>query len=328
MDNQTHIFEWGADCLASYGYSITQKPEVVLSTPWSSMIRFSTLNGDFYLKQTPPAISREPEIIQLLSDRFHANVPSVIAINHDLSCFMMRDAGKTLRVNLKNKFNVDLLCQMIKEYSTLQRSTEANLEEFLKLGVPDWRLDKLPILYDQILSQKDFLKADNMTDQELQILHDLRPQFLAQCELLASYEIPATIGIPDFNDNNTLFNTNTGVMTFIDWGEATITHPFFSLYNCLDQAVKRHGVQEADRTYNELVDACHENWLGFLTKEKVLEVFNLVMQLRAIYSALGCQRLMMSVDLQALNDLYANTQPNRLALAFRKYIDSCGMING
>jgi hypothetical protein len=324
MNNKTDILKWGTDCLVANGYPIDRPHEIVLSTPWSTMIRFSTTTGDFYLKQTPPAISAEPQIIQLLFEQFHASVPIVIASNEDLHCFLMHDAGKTLRVNLKEKFNPDLLCQAIKEYSALQRSTEDQLEKFIKLGVPDWRLDKLPTLYDHILSQTDFLKADSMTDQELQTLYDLRPQFLAQCELLASYGIPATIGIPDFNDNNTLFDPNTGKMTFIDWGEAAITHPFFSLYNCLDQAVKRHGVQEADQTYNKLVDACHENWLGLATKDKLLEVFDSTMQLRAIYSVLGCHRLMVSVDLQVLNDFYASTQPNRLAFAFRKYINSCG----
>ncbi len=323
MNDQAHILKWGTDCLVSKGYTIEHAPEIVLSTPWSTMIRFSTSTSDFYLKQTPPAISAEPQIIQLLSEQFHASVPIVIASNDDLHCFLMRDAGKVLRATLKEKFSPDLLCQAIKEYAAIQRSTEEHVEKFLKFGVPDWRLDKLPILYDQMINQTDFLKADGMTDKELQTLQALSPQILAQCEVLSSYGIPETIGIPDFNDNNTLFDPNTKRMTFIDWGEAAITHPFFSLYNCLEQAITHHGVTEADQTYNKLQDACHENWLGLATKEQLLEVFNLAMQLRNIYGVLGCYRLMVSVDLQALNTFYAN-KPNRLAKAFRKYmVNTC-----
>ena len=325
MDNQTDILKWGTDCMVSKGYSIDRTPEIVLSTPWSTMIRFSTATGDFYLKQTPPAISAEPQIIQLLSEQFHASVPVVIAINDDLHSFLMQDAGQALRVTLKEKFSPDLLCQAIKQYAALQRSTEDHIEKFLKLGVLDWRLDKLPFLYDQMLNQTDFLKADGVTDQELQILRDLSPQFLAQCELLSSYGISETIGIPDFHDNNVLFDPNTKRMTFIDWGEAVITHPFFSLYNCLEQSITHHGVKEADQTYTKLQDACFESWLGLVTKSQLFEVFNLSKQLRTIYGVLASYRLMVSVDLQVLNTFYAN-KPNRLAKNFREYIRFSGSL--
>jgi len=313
--------KWGIDWLASNGYSVEHSPEVVLSTPWSTMVRFSTSTGDIYLKQTPPAISAEPKIIQLLSEQFHASVPVVIASNNDLHCFMMLDAGKVLRATLKEKFSPDLLYQAIKEYAAIQRSTEGHVESFIKLGVPDWRLDKLPILYDQMINQIDSLRADGITDKELQTLHDLSPKFLAQCKLLSSYEIHETIGIPDFNDNNTLLGQRTKRMTFIDWGEATITHPFFSLYNSLEQSIIHHGVKEADQTYNKLQHACFDNWLGLKTESQLLEIFNLSKQLRAIYDALGYYRLMTSVDLHALNSYYAN-KPNRLAGHLRKYIAS------
>lgn len=323
MNNETQILKWGTDCLVANGYSIERPPETVLSTPWSTMLRFSTPSGDFYLKQTPPAISKEPQIIQLLSEQFHASVPIVIASNNDLHCFMMQDGGKNLRSILKAEFKLDLLCQSIKEYASIQRSTEDHVENFFKLGVPDWRLAKLPSLYDEMVKQTDFLKADGVTDQELRRLQALSPQFLAQCELLSSYGILETIGIPDFNDNNTLFVSNTKRMTFIDWGEAAITHPFFSLYNILEQSIKHYDVKESDQIYNKLEDVCHENWLGLMTKKQLLEVSNLAKQLRIFYGILAGYRLMISVDLQALNTFYANN-PNRLAKAFRKYIDSCG----
>lgn len=320
MQNVNVFVKWATDSLVSNGYYVQHSPEIVLSTPWSTVVKFSTSTGDFYLKQTPPAISAEPQIIQLLSEQFHASVPVVIASNHDLHSFLMRDAGKVLRATLKEKFSSDLVCQAIKQYAAIQRSTEDHVEKFIKLGVPDWRLDKLPILYDQILMQTELLKADGMTDKELQTLQALGPQFLAQCELLSSYGIPETIGIPDFNDNNTLLDQETKRMTFIDWGEATITHPFFSIYNILEQAIIHHGVKQADKTYNKLQGACLESWLGLATKQQLLEAFNLSKQLRVIYDALSYYRLMTSVDLQALSSYYAN-KPNRLAGHLRKYIE-------
>jgi len=44
----------------------------------------------------------------------------------------------------------------------IQRATEQHIESFLALGVPDWRLNKLPKLYDQIIAQTEFLKTEGL----------------------------------------------------------------------------------------------------------------------------------------------------------------------
>jgi hypothetical protein len=283
------------------------------------VIKFSTSNGNIYLKETAPFISLEPKIFQLLSEQFHATVPVVIAINDDLHCFLTKDGGNSLRQTLKAEFKPDLLCQAIKQFAVIQRSVENYIGTFLKMGVPDWRLDKLPILYTQMLSHADFLKSEGITDQELKISQNLRSQFSSQCALLSSYNIPETLGFHDFHDNNILIDPNTKKMTFIDFGEAAILHPFFSLYTCLRQSIKHHGVKEIDQTYQDLQDACFRSWLGLATKKELLELFILIKHLWPIYSALDCYRLMLGVDLQAYKSYYAK-RPSLITEYIREYI--------
>jgi len=321
MDNQKSIIEWGTHYLVSNGYSIERPPEIVLSTPWSSVIRFSTSAGDIYLKQTPtsPYLSVEPKIIRILSEQFHANVPVIIGINDDLHCFLMKDAGKSLRESLKSEFSADLLCQAIVQYGAIQRSTEGHIETFFKLGIPDWRLDKLPSLYDQIINHSVFLTAEGITDKEKKILHALSPQISSQCTLLSNYNIPETIGYHDFHDKNILIYPGTKKMTFVDWGESAIIHPFFSLHTCLQQSITHHGIQEGDHTYRKLQDACFENWLGLAPKNQLLEVFNLSKKLQNIYNLLAYYQFMMSVDLNAYKAHYAN-RPSQIAEFLRQYM--------
>ena len=319
MKNHTHTLKWATDFLISKGCSLQHSPEIVLETPWSSVIRFSTSKSDVYLKQTPPAISLEPKVIQLLANQFHASVPIVIAINVDLHCFLMKDAGQKLREYLKTEFQPDYLCQAIREFTAIQRSTENDIESFFALGVPDWRLDKFPKLYDEIINQVELLKADGVTEKELQILHDLRIKISEQCELLSQYQIPETLVQPDFNTNNILLDPNTKKMTLIDLGEIVIAHPFFSLHNFLYQAIIHHGVKEQDQIYLQLQDACFENWLELATKNQLLEAFMLAKKLLPIYSVFGRCRLISCVDQQAFKLYYAN-RPNRLAGYFREYI--------
>lgn len=321
MHHQTSILKWGTDYLVANGYSIEGLPKTVLSTPWSAVIRFVTSAGDIYLKKTPASmyLSNEPKIMQLLSEQFNASVPVVIANNNVLHCFLMRDAGKPLRETLKAEFKLDLLCQAINQFAAIQRSTEEHVDLFLKLGVLDWRLDKLPILYNKMINLTDFLKREDITDQELQILKDLSPKFLAQCRILSDYGIPETLGYHDFHDKNVLFDSNTKIMTFVDWSETAIIHPFFSLYNFLQQSVTHHGIKENDEIYRKLQDTCFENWLELAKKKQFLEMFPIIKKLWFIYSALACYQCMINIDLQAYKAFYPN-KPSQFTKMIRGYI--------
>ena len=84
MESYIKIISWAKECLLAKGYTVNNPPETIQTTPWSGVTRFSTSDGVIYLKQTPPTLSLEPVIMQLLRDQFHANVPKVIAINKDL----------------------------------------------------------------------------------------------------------------------------------------------------------------------------------------------------------------------------------------------------
>lgn len=319
MKNHTDILSWATNYFTSNGYALKNQPEVLLETPWSIVFRFSTLKGDFYLKQTPPTLSMEAQITQLFAEKFHANVPNIISINNELDCFLMKDAGLNLRKYLKTDFKPELLAKAILEYTAIQRSTENNVEAFIALGAPDWRLDKIPLLYQNLIKDDAFLKAENVTDQEQQKLNNIVSMVLAHCESLSKYGIPETIVQYDFNTNNVLYDLNTQKMTSIDLGEIVISHPFLSLHNFLLQAIKHEGLKENDALYQKLHDICLENWLNFTTKDKLLEVFTSVKKLWPLYSALTIHHLSNCVDPDAFRAFYAD-RPNRFAGYLREYM--------
>lgn len=323
MDNETQVLKWGSDYLLSSGYSIERSPEIVQATPWSTIIRFSTLTGAIYLKHTPSSLflSLEPQIISILSKQFPESVPTVIANNDNLHCFLMKDAGEPLRKSLKAEFRVELLSQAIQQYAAIERWTENNIASYLKLGVPNWQLDKLPILYNHLISQTDFLKSEGLSDKDIKMLEDLSPIFLDQCRLLSKYGIPETLGRHDFHDNNIVIDLKTEKMTFIDLGESVILHPFFPLYTCLRQATVHHNLKETDQDYQILQDACFKHWLGLMSKKELLEAFILAKQLWPIFSVLACYELMMCVDLKAYQVHYAN-RPSKIFEYFKEYIDN------
>ncbi len=205
------IAEWALEALSSHGYTLKNNlPEDVKDTPWSCVVRFETTDGYIYLKQTPKLLGLEASITQILHDQFHASVPKVIAHNAELDCFLMKDAGRPLREVLKKQFDAALLCKAIDQFTSLQLAVADHVDIFLEIGVPDWRLDKLPGLYQQLLSKKDLLIADGLSEREIIELTTLIPKISNVCQKLSGYSIKQSLVQPDFHDNNILIEGSCG----------------------------------------------------------------------------------------------------------------------
>jgi hypothetical protein len=291
------IIQWGYNYLLSHGYILkSSQPEQVQNTPWSYVTRFTTSNGYVYLKHTPALLALEAIITQILYDQFGASVPEVIAHNTELNCFLMKDAGRPLRGILKKQFDATLLCKAIDQFTSIQIDVADQVSLFLDIGVPDWRLDKLPDWYIQLLSQKELLITDGLSEIELGELETLYPKIANLCKKLSGYSIRQTIVQSDFHDNNILIDDALQNITFIDLGEIVISHPFFSLIGCLKQAKCHHALTDKDNGYLQLMDACLKNYLPFASKGHLLDAFVIAHTLWFIYEALAHYRLMLACD--------------------------------
>jgi len=296
------IIQWGCKCLTSLGYKLKSNlPENVLNTPWSYLVRFETFDGYIYLKHTPALFALEPTIIQILHDQFHASVPIVIAHNAELNCFLMKDAGRTLREILKKKFDEALICRAIEQFTSLQIAVADHVDIFLDIGVPDYRLDKLPGLYKELISQKDLLIADGLSEVEICKLEELLPKISNLCKKLSDYSIKQTIVQPDFNDNNTLIDVLSKEITIIDLGEIVISHPFFSLLNCLEQIKKHHALTDEDYTYLRIKDACFKKYMIFFeSKENFSDAIATAHLLHVVYGISYQYRFMIACGKERL----------------------------
>ncbi|MFK8039938.1 MAG: GNAT family N-acetyltransferase, partial [Rickettsiaceae bacterium] len=174
--NDAKIIAWAKNELNISDEKIFAESKMLLKTPWSSVMAVNTAAGTVYLKHMPEKIALEADIIKHLKNKFNASVPEVIADNKELNSFLMKDAGISLRTILKKKFNVDLMCEAIDQFTKLQISIGNNVESLLELGVPDWRLNKMPDLYKKAISQKDLLMADGLSESEINELEDLLPK--------------------------------------------------------------------------------------------------------------------------------------------------------
>ncbi|KTD53469.1 Phosphotransferase enzyme family protein [Legionella santicrucis] len=311
-----HI-QWATEALHDLGYPLkTPIPEIVLETAWSKVYRFHTDLGWVYLKKVPQALALEPQVIKLLATQFKAHVPQVLAENTEHHCFLMQDAGIPLHDVFKQGFNADILIQTLQHYTDLQMQSADNIELFLTLGVPDWRLCQLPTLYRQLLNEKELLLNDGLTSEEITQLQTLDKKLVAICEQLAQYNIPDTFGHADFHDKNILINPKTSQTTLIDLGEVVITHPFFSFHNCLFRTTEY--LKLTKEQYNQLQASCFKKWLGLESSQHIVDIIDLINRCWAIHAVLGEYRLIKSVESFASLQL---SRQGRFAAKLRAWIE-------
>lgn len=289
-----HI-QWAIDALHDKGYQVQSNvPDIIQDNPWSVVYRFKTNQGLIFLKQVPSELSLEPKVINILRSEFQANVPFIIAETQEQHCFLMKDAGIQLHHYFKQYFNADILIQTMRAYTKLQITATNKTQRFFDLGVPDWRLEKLPSLYRDLINQEVLLLDDGLSKDDLIKLKKLESKLLSLCELLASYKIKDTFGHADFHDKNILINPDTCQTTIIDLGEVVITYPFFSFLNYLHRAKVNFSLTESQ--YIQLQLDCFEPWLEFESQKHLLEILLIINQCWPIHSVLGEYRLMNSVD--------------------------------
>lgn len=289
MQNTQLALTWAQTHLEKAGYTIHGPALALREMPWSKVYQFSTSQGFIYFKQMAPIFSIETTVLEILTTISSENIPKVIATNSALNCFLMFPAGNVLRNELKNHYQIELVSEVFKAYTKLQKAAIEIVPAFLKAKIQDWRLEQLPHLYLQLMSNEDMLISDGITKAEIESLKKLHHKFTAWCSQLSEYAIPETIEHNDFHDNNILIENQH--ITINDWGDTTISHPLFSLASWLNSASRHHGIKETDQQYSLIKNAYLENWHQYANKEKLLDAFSVANKLRPIQFALNFTRV-------------------------------------
>lgn len=314
---KNHIL-WATKILEKQGYCLaTSTPEKIQDMPWSEVYRFETAQDNVYLKKTPPDLAIESTIIKFLKEKFHVVVPEIIAENTQEHCFLMRDSGISLRSYFKQHgFDQAIFVKALNDYTEFQQKTIDFTQDFIKIGAPDWSLQKLPELYEQVIHGERLLQQVGLTLDEIEKSHQLVPIFHDICERLLRYKIPNTFNHCDFHDNNILIDIETHKTTPVDLGEVEITHPFFSLSNALNQ-IKIHS-QLTDSHCKMLQQEALKPWLKLESDTNLQIIIKLIQQCGFMHHVLGIHRVIKAVDPAAFQVL---AQEGRLARKLHCFLD-------
>ena len=281
--------QWADIILQQQGMIRLGQPKLIRDMPWSKVEQLKTEQGPVYLKQMAPLFAIEGRLLMYLSAHVTSPVPQVLAIDEDMGCFLMLDAGRPLRELFQNQYQTSLACEALACYASIQQQCIPHIDDLLLLGVPDWRLRHLPSLFENLIAQDSQLIADGLTKKELQQLRLLQPAFLDLCMQLADFNIPETIEHGDFHDNNVLILNQH--ITINDWGDTTITHPFFSCVAWLESAKRNHEFDEQHENFQRPLTTYLSAWHAVGDIPKLLKAYQLARKIRPIVFSLSFSRI-------------------------------------
>jgi hypothetical protein len=198
--------------------------------PWSTVMRVPADGGDVWFKANTEALRYEAALVARLAERRPDCVPPLVAVDLDRGWMLMGDAGTTLRSLIAEERSLDRWLEVLPLYAGMQVDMAAEAEELIALGVPDLLLATLPEQFELFL---DGL-AGRLGEDEPR-LRDRLPWIRKACDELASFGIPETIQHDDFHDAQVF--VRNGRYLLMDWGDACVSHPFFTLSVTLEGVI-------------------------------------------------------------------------------------------
>jgi hypothetical protein len=222
--------EWIHQQIARLGAGPAGAIDQLHVRPWSTVMRVPTENGDVYFKANASTLRHEASLVTLLSRRRPDCVPPLLAVDLERGWMLMADAGTQLRELLARERELTRWLAVLPLYAGVQIDLIDDADELIALGVPDLRLSTLASKYEEMLDDLAGLPAD-----ERRRLDEAVPRVGEVCDELAVYGLPETIQHDDFHDGQVYVSGDRYLL--LDWGDACISHPFFTMAVTLDGSI-------------------------------------------------------------------------------------------
>jgi Phosphotransferase enzyme family len=224
--------------------------EMAHERPWATVLRVPLADRMVWFKACAPVQAFEPRLTAELFARWPDRVAEVLGHDEERAWLLLADAGRPLYA-FGNPPAAWLVALPL--YAELQRGEAARAPEHLRHHVPDLGPATLPVRYEDLLRRELPLGPD-----ELGRLRAFAPRFAALCAELAAHAVPATVQHDDLHGAN--LYAQGGRIRLLDWGDASISHPFMSLVVTFRFLEERNRLPPADPWFARLRDAYLEPW--------------------------------------------------------------------
>ncbi len=261
------------------GLKITGKLEQIKASDFSYVAKHPTNKGDLYFKATGTASRFEAQLSEHLATEYPGKSVAIFATDQSKGWLLMKDIKGTPMRSLKQKGKWQ---KALQDYAQLQVSEVENVEKLLTFGVPDRRIHVLKKDIKQHLEGMCLTGLDAETTSKVMAL---QPELLTMCDALEGV-LPSSLDHGDLHSANVqLVNGET---VFFDWGDASITHPFFStrvFWHALDELIESEA--EWLGMVNEFKPYYLEPWTKFASMPELEKALAISDQLACVQRALS-----------------------------------------
>jgi hypothetical protein len=258
--------------------------EVDQVTNWglSCVLRGHTAAGAVYFKAaaTLPLFVNEPVIMAALARRYPEHIPAPVSLDSQRRWMLLPDLGPPLGYEAPLAARQELLRRL----NALQHACAAAVDELLKLGCHDRRLERLSAQAARLAA--DAVALSGLTDAERVQFWEALPRLQAMCAALAACGIPETLVHGDLHLHNVA--VDAGRYQFFDWTDACVSHPFFDLISVFDDEDRARQAQ--------LRDTYLSQWSDCAPPERLREAWALAQPLSDLHQAISYQHILVGLE--------------------------------
>lgn len=278
---------WARDAAGRTGARVSGTIEQIHVRPWSTVFRVPTTSGTLYLKCCGTTQRHEPRLSALLQETMPGCVPEVIAVHDALPWMLVAEGGEKLRDARSGSALLASWRELLPRCAELQRALAGRVDTLLDLGTPDHRTAALVRGLERAVDDEAGIsgdREDRLTPAERDRLRHVAATLVERSRELTVLGIPDTIQHDDLHDGNVL--VRDGRTVIFDWGDACVSHPFFTLTVTLRVAAFRSGLEEDAPEMGVLRDAYLEPWAGVASREDLVRGAELARRVGQVSRAL------------------------------------------
>ncbi|SFT23685.1 aminoglycoside phosphotransferase family protein [Paenibacillus sp. BC26] len=280
---------WIEEALRPLGLEVIAQLEPMKWWSLSCVLRVPTNQGNVYFKVNAeqPLFVDEAKFLQFMGKLYPERVPDVLAAEPHYGWMLSSDSG----VSIRNSVSMGQKIELLRIFAGIQLDAINHVDELLEIGCADRRADRhLPLIAPLL---DDELMTAQLTPEEISELRKQMPKVAEMNKKLSEYAVPSTLLHGDLNLGNV--TSSNGRLSFIDWTDASVGHPFMDMFLIYD---------ETDLTLQaQLRDVYLEMWSGFEPMHRLQELWSLCEVMHAIHHAISYQSILHHTEVRSRAEL-------------------------
>ena len=267
---------------------------------WSSTIRFETTEGRVWFKVNGSGTAYEAALVALLGELCPGLAPDVIAYDPARAWSLTRDGGPMLRSIAASDELWTYWVRLLPRYAEAQLALAQQKTRLLSSAIPHLAPMQLRLEYRRLLTELAVQPTEDggLTTEQTSALERLLPTYDDWCAELAASPVTNSLQHDDLHSNNVCWPgmvDDASSARLIDWGDASVGHPFGTMLATLNSIAAHAGVLPSDNPMDDprvlrIRDAYLEPFTGLGSRKELLRSVALARSTGCVTRAVSWER--------------------------------------